>query len=216
MSAKQWSEWRWAFSFHGVENWLLLRMMCGAKRLNPFFRLYEASDVLNKCVMWVWSDNFTGAFFVSFSVTVFVPDIEGIQSKVICLWIGTTTCSVNVTSTCSVNLYDVVANFPERTPILKSLGPPKMKIRLCLQGKSYCWMTRHFLKKTFILRDVSPWSKLVFHFHSKSGSSQNKKTFPALKKLTIGSLLITRASFFSKVNFLVVSLNDVIFCKNSG
>jgi len=25
----------------------------------------------------VWSDNFTGAFFVSFVVTVFVPDIKG-------------------------------------------------------------------------------------------------------------------------------------------
>jgi len=30
----------------------------------------------------VWSDNFTGAFFVSFIVTVFVPDVEGIQNKV--------------------------------------------------------------------------------------------------------------------------------------
>jgi len=27
--------------------------------------------------------------------------------------------------------------------------------------------------------------------------------------------VITRASFYNKVNFLVVSLNDVIFCKNS-
>jgi len=49
----------------------------------------------------VWSDNFTAAFFVRFNVTVFVADIKGIQSEVICLWIGTTTCSVNVTSTCS-------------------------------------------------------------------------------------------------------------------
>jgi len=49
----------------------------------------------------VWSDNFTAAFLVRFNVTVFVADIKGIQSKVLCLWIGTTTCSVNVTSTCS-------------------------------------------------------------------------------------------------------------------
>ena len=27
--------------------------------------------------------------------------------------------------------------------------------------------------------------------------------------------VMTRASFFNKVNFLVVSLNDVLFCKNS-
>ena len=29
----------------------------------------------------MWSDNFSAAFFVSFIVTVFVPDIEGIQNK---------------------------------------------------------------------------------------------------------------------------------------
>jgi len=45
MIAKDWSGWRWAFSFYGVENWLLLRIMCGTKRLNPFFRLHEASEV---------------------------------------------------------------------------------------------------------------------------------------------------------------------------
>jgi len=57
--------------------------MCGAKRLNLFFRLHEASEVLSKYAMWVWSDNFTAAFFVSFIVTVFVPDIEEIQNKVL-------------------------------------------------------------------------------------------------------------------------------------
>jgi len=46
--------------------------------------------------MGEWSDDFTAAFFVSFIVTVFVPDIEEIQNEVICLRIGTT-CSVNVT-----------------------------------------------------------------------------------------------------------------------
>jgi len=60
-------------------------MMCGTKRLNPFFILHEASEVLNTYVMGVWSDNFTAAFFVIFIGTVFVPDIEGIQNKVICL-----------------------------------------------------------------------------------------------------------------------------------
>jgi len=52
--------------------------------LNPFFRLHEASEVLSKYVMGVWTGNFTATFFVGFIVTVFVPDIEGIQNKVIC------------------------------------------------------------------------------------------------------------------------------------
>jgi len=56
--------------------------MCGTKRLNPFFRLYKTSEVLHRYVIGVWSDNFTAAFFVRFNVTVFVADIEGIQSKV--------------------------------------------------------------------------------------------------------------------------------------
>jgi len=56
--------------------------MCGTKHLNPFLRLHEASEVLNKYVMGVWSDNFTDASFI---VTVFVPDIEGIQNIVRCL-----------------------------------------------------------------------------------------------------------------------------------
>jgi len=47
MSAKDRSEWRWAFSFYGVENWLLLRIMCGTKRLTSLFRSHEASEVLN-------------------------------------------------------------------------------------------------------------------------------------------------------------------------
>jgi len=32
-------------SWQGVKNWLLLRVTCGTKRLNPFFRLHEASVV---------------------------------------------------------------------------------------------------------------------------------------------------------------------------
>jgi len=69
--------------FHGVENWLLLRVMCGTKRLSPFSIVHEAKEVLNK--MGVWSDNFFADFLVSLLVTAFVPDIEGIQKKVICL-----------------------------------------------------------------------------------------------------------------------------------
>jgi len=40
---------------------------------------------LNKYVMGVWSDNFMAAFFVRFIVIVFVPDVDGIQNKVLCL-----------------------------------------------------------------------------------------------------------------------------------
>ena len=54
MSAKDWSERQWVFSCSGVENWLLLHIMCGTKRLNQFFRLHEASQVLNKHVLGVW------------------------------------------------------------------------------------------------------------------------------------------------------------------
>jgi len=32
--------------------------------------------------MGVWSDNFTAGFFVSFIVTVFVPDNKGVDNKV--------------------------------------------------------------------------------------------------------------------------------------
>jgi len=64
-------------------------------------------------VMGEWSVSFTAAFFVSFTVTIFVPDIEGIQKKVTCLWIGTAY-SVNVTSMCSANLYDISRRKPSR------------------------------------------------------------------------------------------------------
>jgi len=40
---------------------------------------------LNKYAMGVSSDNLTAAFSVSFIVTPFVPDIERIQNKAICL-----------------------------------------------------------------------------------------------------------------------------------
>jgi len=52
-------------------------------------------------------------------VTVFVPDIDGIQNKVICLLIGTT-CSVNAMSACSANLYDISRRKPSKmAPNLK-------------------------------------------------------------------------------------------------
>jgi len=57
--------------------------MCGANRLNQFLRSHKASEVLNKYVMRAWSNNLTAAFFVSFIVTVFVPDIEAIRNKVL-------------------------------------------------------------------------------------------------------------------------------------
>jgi len=37
---------------------------------------------LSKYIMGVWSDGFTAALYVSFIVTVFVSDIDGIQKKV--------------------------------------------------------------------------------------------------------------------------------------
>ena len=116
MSAKNWSERRCAFSFYVVEDWLMARIMCGTKRLNPFVRLHEASEVLNKYVMWVWSDNVTAGFFVSFILTVFVPDIEGIKNKAICFWIETTR-SVNVAREVLFCMTSVVANFPDVPPI---------------------------------------------------------------------------------------------------
>ena len=77
-----------------------------------FQKLHEPSEVFN-FIIGVWSDNFTAAFFVSFIVTVFVPDVEATQNKLICSWIGKT-CSVNVTSTCSANLYDNSRREPSR------------------------------------------------------------------------------------------------------
>jgi len=91
---------------------------------------------LNKYVIGVWSDNITAAFFVAFSVAIFVPDIDGIQNKLICLWTGTT-CSVDIASTCSANLYDISRREPSRRALnLKQPRAPKMKICLCVQQTS--------------------------------------------------------------------------------
>jgi len=35
------------FSFYNVESWVLIGIMCETKRLNPLFRLQEASEVLS-------------------------------------------------------------------------------------------------------------------------------------------------------------------------
>jgi len=105
------------FSFYDFENCLLSPLMYGAIRLNTFLRVQEASEVFNRYIIGVWSDNFTAAFFVSVIVTVFVPHIEETQNKVICLCIRRT-CSVNVnvTSTCGANLYDISRRKPSRRP----------------------------------------------------------------------------------------------------
>ena len=47
-----------------LENWYIAYIMCGKKRLNPFFRLHETSEVLNKSVKGLWSDNFNAAFLL--------------------------------------------------------------------------------------------------------------------------------------------------------
>ena len=74
MNAKDWSEWGGAFFFSGIENWLLLHIMWGTKRLNPFFQITRGQwgRLLNKYVMGVWRDNFTAGFFVSYVVTVLI------------------------------------------------------------------------------------------------------------------------------------------------
>ena len=63
--AKDSNEWRWTFSFHGVDNWLLLRVIVDQNSWIHFFRLHEASEVLYQYVMGVCSDNFTAAFVVT-------------------------------------------------------------------------------------------------------------------------------------------------------
>jgi len=65
MIAKDWSEWRWTFSFLMRWELVTITLMCGTKRLNPFFRLQQAIEVLNKYVMGMWSNwsyNFTATF----------------------------------------------------------------------------------------------------------------------------------------------------------
>jgi len=70
---------------------------------------------------------FTAAFSVSFIVTIFVfPDIEIVQKKVICLWIGTT-CPVNVARTCSANLYEIYRDSFRTGLHFKTAEGPKWK-----------------------------------------------------------------------------------------
>ena len=73
---------------------------------------------------------FTAAFFIIFIAIVFAPDIEGVQNKVICLWIGTTY-SVKVASMFSTNLYDINREPFRRAPNLKqSMGSQMIYRRL--------------------------------------------------------------------------------------
>jgi len=59
MTAKDWSEWRWAFSFDGVETWLLSGIMHGKKRLNAFsdytrpVRYFRSAWVYPLLLLWV-------------------------------------------------------------------------------------------------------------------------------------------------------------------
>ena len=104
MSAKDWSDWRWAFFFMALRIGYCY-VWVEQNAWIPFFRLHEASEVLDKYVMGVWSDDFTAAFFVSVIVTGFVRDIEGIEYKL--MFMNWNDFSVNVTSTCRANLYDI-------------------------------------------------------------------------------------------------------------
>ena len=73
-----------AFSFYGVENWLLLRIMCETNRLIPFFRLHQTKEVFYKHVSECGQITSPLPFSLVSFVTAFAPDIEGIQNKVIC------------------------------------------------------------------------------------------------------------------------------------
>ena len=104
-------------------------MLYSEPALNWHLQTVQWHRELNKLGML--SDNFTAGFFVSFIMTVFVPDIEGIQNKVTWLWIGKT-CPVNIASMCSADLYDISRREPSRrAPNLKQPRAPKMKICLC-------------------------------------------------------------------------------------
>ena len=123
MSAKDWSEWRWAFSFHGIENCLLLRIMCGKTRLNPFFKLHVVSEVLHKYVTWVWSDTSPQPFSLislwlflflisrEFKIRSFIFELEQLVQW---MW------RARAVLLCMIS---VVANLPEGPPSSNSLGP---------------------------------------------------------------------------------------------
>ena len=48
------------------------------------FPQYLLATIFIFFVLVLWSDNFTAGFLVSFILTVFVPDIEGIKNKAVC------------------------------------------------------------------------------------------------------------------------------------
>jgi len=79
---------------------------------------------------------FTAAFSVSFIVTIFVLDIEIVQKKVICLWIGTT-CSVKVARACSANLYDIYRESFRTGIHFKTAEGPQRKTWACVLHIQY-------------------------------------------------------------------------------
>ena len=108
-----------------------------------------------------------------------VPDIEGIQNKVICLWIRTT-CSVNIASTCSADLYDISRLKPSTgTPNLKSPRATKMKIRpwLMVFPKVVTYSKYHSLHMSGVgsagniyflsifMKHMGPYICCIFVFH---------------------------------------------------
>ena len=106
----------------------------------------------------MWSDNFTAAFFVGSSAAVFIPDIDGIQNKLICLWTGTT-CLVNTASTCSANSYGISHRKPSRmAPNFKQPRAPKMKIRLCMRT----YKQRHLEFQIVSLSQQNVMSETIF------------------------------------------------------
>ena len=149
--------------------------------------------------MGVWSDNFTSAFFISFSVTVFVPDIEGIRDEVICLWTGTT-CSVNVTSTCSDNSYDISCRQPSRkAPNLKKPRTPKTKIRLCPSLKQrmkkiiIVWVVfGSKLLSSFLMSAIYSFVKYLLCRQTKARSSYVENTHSGLDRLGATHFLTLR------------------------
>jgi len=88
------------------------------KTPESIFQITRGQWCTQKNVIWVRSDNSTAAFFVGFIVTVFVPDIEGIQNKAMFLNWNNSFSEYNEHG--SANLYDISRPKPYRkAPNLK-------------------------------------------------------------------------------------------------
>ena len=140
---------------------------------------------LNKYEMGVLSGNFTTGFFESFIITVSAPDIEGIQNKVICLWIGTT-CSVNVASTCGANLYDIIRRGPSRRApkMYKALSPYMLRHSLNVQ---ICLVQKNILFNSFFRKAASLWNALPIVVKSSASFSTFKLH---LETVTAGTFMV--------------------------